>query len=123
MIVRALPLLALLVVAGACERYDSTRDEALKKSVTEIRGAIARFHRSEKRYPHSLDELVPRYLRQIPVDPFTQSAKSWRLETEESVQPSSDFQTNTVATAPSVIIDVHSTAPGADRNGVPYANY
>ena len=123
MIVRALPLLALLLVAGACERYDSARDEALKKYVTEMRGAIARFKRDEGRFPHSLEDLVPRYLRRIPVDPFTQSARTWRLETEESVQPSSDFQTNTVAPAPSVIIDVHSTAPGADRNGVPYANY
>lgn len=123
MTLRALPLLALLFIAGACERHDTARDVALKQAVTEMRSAIARFRRGEGRFPHSLQELVPRYLRQIPTDPFTHSNTTWRVTTEESVQPSSDFQTATVATPPSVIVDVHSTATGADLNGVLYSNY
>jgi len=47
----------------------------------------------------------------------------WRIATEETVQPSSDFQTTTSEAPVPVVIDVHSGAPGTDRNGVPYANY
>ena len=120
---RALPLLALLLLAAACERYDVARDAALKQAVTDMRGAIARFRQDNGRYPHSLAELVPKYLPQIPTDPFTNSSTTWRVTTEETVQPSSDFQTETVASSPSVITDVHSTAMGADRNGMLYSNY
>lgn len=108
---------------GACERYDVARDESLKKSVTEMRSAIARFRSETGRHPHSLSELTPKYLPQIPKDPFTHSNTTWRVTTEESVQPSTDFQTTTVAAPLSVIIDVHSTATGADRNGVLYSSY
>ena len=61
-------------------------------------------------------------VKSIPADPVAQSS-DWRVTTEETVQPSSDFQTTTAPVAPSVIIDVHSSAPGADRNGVLYSNY
>lgn len=120
---RALPLLALFVVLGACERYDAERDAALKQTLTSMRTAIARFHQDNGRYPKSIDKLVPKYLRKIPNDPFTHSSTTWRVTTEETVQPSSDFQTDTVAAPTAVVIDVHSTATGADRNGVLYSNY
>jgi len=120
---RALSLLTLLVLIGACKRDDAGRDVVLKEAVTSMRGAIARFHLENGRYPQSLEELVPKYLSKIPDDPFTHSSTTWRVTTEETVQPSSDFQTATPATVPSVVIDVHSTAPGADRNGVLYSNY
>ena len=116
-------LLALLLVLGACDRYDVQRDETLRQQLAALRGAMARFRAENGRDPHSLDELVPKYLRAIPVDPFTQSNTTWRVATEETVLPSSDFQTGTVAAAASVVIEVHSAAPGADRNGVLYSNY
>ncbi len=113
----------LIVMSSACERYDVARDESLKKSVTEMRSAMARFRRETGRHPRSLAELTPKYLPQIPTDPFTHSATTWRVTTEESVQPSTDFQTATVPAPQAVIIDVHSTATGADRSGMLYSNY
>jgi general secretion pathway protein G len=118
----SLSLIALLVVLACREPYDAERDAALKQTLARMRGAIARFHRDEGRYPRSLDELVPRYLPNIPVDPITKT-KSWRTTTEESVQPSADFTTAPAEPASSVIVDVHSGAPGADRDGVLYSNY
>ena len=120
---RALSLLALLVLAGACERYDAERDATLRQNVAGIRKAIANFRQDTGRYPYTLDELVPKYTREVPEDPFTNSNRTWRVTTEETVQPSSDFQTGTAAAPRSVIVDVHSTAEGADRNGVLYSSY
>ena len=86
-------------------------EDALRHSLSEMRAAIRNFHSEKGRYPHSLEELVPKYLHRIPVDPMTNSA-SWRLTTEESVQVSEDFTTSTTAKSESVVIDVHSSAPG-----------
>ena len=122
MIVRVLPLLVLLF-AATCKPPDSTNDATLVQNVTAIRKAIAAYHRETGRYPHALSDLVPKHLPRIPPDPFTGSSTSWRVITEEAVQPSTDFQTATTTVVPSVIVDVHSTAPGADRNGMPYSNY
>jgi general secretion pathway protein G len=123
LIARVLPAIALLIFAGACKPYDAARDETLKHNVTTIRKALASYRQETGQYPRSLNDLVPKYLRQIPVDPFTRSNTTWRATTEESVQPNADFQTGTVASSQSVIIDVHSAAPGADRSGTLYADY
>ena len=85
----------------------------MKSHLTQMRQAIASFRKDMGRYPHSLDELVPNYIRRIPRDPITNS-NTWRPVTEDTVQPSSDFTTGTAAAPQSVIIDVQSGAPGAD---------
>ena len=112
----------LALVALACKDHDAEAAAWTKRYLAEMRAGIARYKADQGRYPSTLDDLVPKYLRVIHADPLTQAA-DWRVTTEETVQPSTDFQTTTVAPASSVVIDVHSSAPGADRNGVPYANY
>ncbi len=92
-------------------------DDAVKQTLARMRAAIAAFHREEGRYPRTLEELVPKYLPSVPVDPATGSAKTWRLATEETVQPSADFSTATTSQTDSVIIDVRSGA------GAPYSEY
>ena len=86
-----------------------------------MRKAIAAFHEKAGRYPRSLDELVPHYIRRIPVDPVTHD--SWRVTTEESVAPRNDFTTDAPAKTETYIIDVHSSATGMDANGKPFADY
>jgi len=97
------------------------RAAALADDLATMRKAIDGFHEKEGRYPRSLDELVPKYIRRIPVDPVTHDP--WRLTTEQTVQPSSDFSTAAPAKTDTYIIDVHSTATGMDANGKPFANY
>jgi general secretion pathway protein G len=97
------------------------RAAALKDNLASMRKAIARFRETEGRYPRTLPELVPKYLRRIPTDPVTNKAE-WRLETEETVQPSTDFTEKVPATA-SYVIDVRSTAGGKDADGVPFSTY
>jgi general secretion pathway protein G len=115
-------ILALLLVVSACREKPDPRPEALRQNLAAIRGAIRRFHADNGRYPHTLEELVPKHIAKVPTDPFTNTT-SWRLITEESVQPSTDFQSDAPQAAAPVIIDVQSSAPGADANRTPYANY
>ena len=115
-------ILPILIVLGAGawflqqraemkRREHAAREAALRENLLVIRKSIANYHHDNGRYPGSLEELVPKYLPRIPVDPMTSSA-SWRLTTEETVQPSDDFSASTAPKTTSVIIDVHSTAPG-----------
>jgi type II secretory pathway pseudopilin PulG len=115
-------LLVFALIALACKDHEAEAAAVTKQYLAEIRAAIARYKAETGRYPNSLYDLTPKYVRTIRPDPLT-SAVDWRVTTEETVQPSSDFQTTTSAALTSVVIDVHSSAPGADRNGVPYANY
>jgi len=116
-------VLFLTLLALACRKADDgQRDLALKQALGTMRGAIANYRADKGAYPPSLEALVPAYIRKIPADPLTRQA-DWRVTTEESVQPSSDFTTATAAAPSAVVVDVHSAAPGAGRDGVPYANY
>jgi general secretion pathway protein G len=99
------------------------RAAELKQQVQSMRAAIRRFHADQHRYPRTLQELVPKYLATVPVDPVTGSKKTWRVTTEETVQPSSDFTTGPAAKSETYIIDVHSGASGKDATGVPFAEY
>lgn len=115
-------VVALLALACKGEQERIQREELLKTTLAQMRTALAAYKADNGRYPTALGDLTPQYLRAIPVDPVTNAA-DWRVTTEETVQPSSDFQTATSAAPPPVIVDVRSNAPGTDRNGVPYANY
>jgi general secretion pathway protein G len=99
------------------------RAAALKKNLQTMRKAIQTFRATEGHYPRDLQELVPKYLRAIPVDPVTGTANEWKLTTEETVQPSNDFSSAAPAKSETYIIEVHSSAAGLDANGVPFANY
>jgi general secretion pathway protein G len=98
------------------------RAAALKDNLTTMRKAIENFHADQQRYPRTLEELVPNYLRKIPRDPVTGDV-AWRVSTEETIQPSNDFSTAAPAKTETYVIDVHSTASGKDANGKPFADY
>lgn len=116
-------MLVLVLVALACKDHDRIQREAtLKQNLADMRRAISAYRREHGRHPAALQDLVPKYLPSITTDPVAQSP-DWRVTTEEAIQPSSDFQTTTAAAPVPVIVDVHSSAPGTDLTGVPYANY
>ena len=117
---RTAHVLLLALVCFACKQPEVQREHsaALKQTLAAMRGAIQSFRNDNGRYPRTLDELVPKYLPRVPVDPATGSATTWRPITEETVQPRADFTTNGSTAKPdSVIIDVRSGA------GAPYSNY
>jgi general secretion pathway protein G len=99
------------------------RAAALRQTLASMRKAIRDFRAREGRYPRTLQELVPKDLPAIPVDPVTGLATIWRVTTEETVQPSSDFTPGAAPKSDSYIIDVHSGASGLDANGLPFGDY
>jgi general secretion pathway protein G len=104
----ALAILAT-ILSIAAPRYfnniDGTKENVLREDLYVMRDAIDKYFSDNGKYPDALDDLVTKkYLRAIPVDPLTQSSKSW------------------VVTAPTdaslgVVYDVHSAAPNKARDG------
>jgi general secretion pathway protein G len=61
-----------------------TREAVLKQDLFRMRDAIDQFYADKNKYPASLDELVTeKYLRSIPVDPFTSTKDSWQTVMSE----------------------------------------
>ncbi|HCZ17093.1 MAG TPA: type II secretion system protein G, partial [Candidatus Accumulibacter sp.] len=72
---------------------------------------IDKFYGDKGRYPDSLDELVSeKYLRSLPYDPITGSTSTWTL-----IAPAT-------ADATGGVYDLKSGAPGATRDGKPFAD-
>lgn len=101
-------ILALLVSIAAPKYFgnmDRAKEDVLKEDLYLMRDAIDKFLSDRGHYPATLDELVTeRYLRKVPIDPFTQSARSW-----VPVAP----QDPTLG----VVADVRSGAPNKGKDG------
>jgi len=106
-------LVSLAIVATiltlAAPRYfsnvDKTKEVVLREDLYILRDAIDKYYADQNKYPSALDDLVTqKYLRAIPIDPYTQSSHSW------VVMPPTD-------TSLGAVYDVHSSAPNTARNG------
>jgi general secretion pathway protein G len=119
---RAFTLIELLVVLAiiatlltiVVPRYfgqaDKAKDVVLHQNLTAMRDSIDHFRGDQGRYPQTLDELVQkRYLREIPIDPITQSRTTWATEQPGDGTPG--------------IYDVHSGARGKGRDGTEYSTW
>ena len=78
-----LAIIALLLTL-ATPRYlrslDKAQETVLEESLRQMRETIDHFYRDTGEYPESLEELVARrYLRSVPVDPVTESNRTWIL--------------------------------------------
>jgi general secretion pathway protein G len=116
----AFTLIELLVVLAviatlltlAAPRYfksvDRSKEVALRENLFTLRDALDKYYADAGRYPTSLDELVAKnYLRQVPVDPLTESATTWIL-----VPPQGG--------AKGAVYDVKSGATGQAHDGRPF---
>jgi general secretion pathway protein G len=77
----ALAILATLL-AVAAPRYltslDASKEAILRENLTVMRDAIDKHYTDTGAYPLALTDLTARkYLRRIPIDPFTGSATTW----------------------------------------------
>ena len=107
-------LLVVLAIIGtllslALPRYngsvDKSKEAVLRQNVATLRDAIDKFHGDTGKYPQSLDDLVEKqYLRRIPLDPVTNSEKTWiTVPSEDADDPG--------------VMDVKSGASGKSRAG------
>ena len=92
------------------------REAVLMEDLYQMRRAIDAYFADHTKYPESLDALVEaKYLREIPVDPFTRAQDSW-----EVVIPT---PTEEGEVAEGGVEDVHSGSDLMGLNGTPYREW
>ncbi|WP_291990389.1 prepilin-type N-terminal cleavage/methylation domain-containing protein [Candidatus Accumulibacter sp. ACC007] len=103
-------LLLTLAVPRYFNSIDVSKEAVLRENLHLVRETIDKFYADKGRYPDSLDELVSeKYLRSLPHDPITGSARTWLLIAPDSVGVEGR------------VYDLKSGAAGATRDGQPFA--
>lgn len=107
-------ILALLLSIAApkyFESVDRAKEVTLHTNLRLIRESIDKFKADRGRLPDSLQQMVDlRYLRNLPIDPVTDSAASWTvLPHPDGVSPG--------------VYEVRSGAAGQARDGSLYASW
>jgi len=68
------------------------KEATLKEDLFRMRDAIDQYYADKNKYPSSLDSLVSeKYLRAVPVDPFTSSSDTWQTTMSELEAGDFDF--------------------------------
>ena len=92
------------------------REAVLKEDLFRMRDAIDQYYADKNEYPPALDALVTgRYLRAIPLDPFTNSADTWQTTMSEIDAANPSAQPG--------IFDVKSGSDRAAIDGAQYADW
>jgi general secretion pathway protein G len=98
-------LLLTLAVPRYFGSVDKSKEAVLRENLNQMRDAISRYYADKGRYPESLDALAgDKYLRRVPLDPLTESEKTWIV-----VQPADPQKGG--------VYDVKSGAQGRTRDG------
>jgi general secretion pathway protein G len=102
-----------LLLTVALPRYfgsvDKSKEAALKENLRVLRIGIDKYYADKGEYPSTLGDLVAsQYFRAVPLDPITESDKTW-----QAIAPQ--------AAGLSGIADVRSGAQGKTRDGTPYS--
>ena len=113
-------LLVVMAIIGtllslAVPRYFRTleraRETVLKHDLAVLREAIDKHYADLNEYPESLPVLVEkRYVREVPIDPFTRLADTWTLISSDDPDHSG-------------IRDIHSGAAETASDGTPVASW
>jgi general secretion pathway protein G len=90
---------------------DKSKEAVLKQDLATLRDSVDKYYGDIGRYPDSLDDLVSkRYLRNVPVDPITESNATWVL-----VPPGDPGK--------GIVYDVKSGAQGRATDGSAYGDW
>ena len=104
-----------LLLTLALPRYfssiDRSKETVLKENLNQMRDAISRYYADKGKYPESLEALASdRYLRNVPLDPITESAATWQVVRPQDPEKSG-------------VYDVRSGAPGKALDGSEFAQW
>jgi general secretion pathway protein G len=92
------------------------KESVLKSNLFTLRTVIDEYTYDKQKAPQTLQDLVSSgYLRQIPVDPITTTAESWKIIQEDA--------SNTVNQSEPGIFDVRSGSDKTSLEGTPYAEW
>ena len=88
------------------------RESVLRSNLLTMRSVIDQFTYDKESAPQSLEDLVEEgYLREVPIDPMTNSRETWELITE------------TGPTGESGVFDVRSGSDETSLSGTPYSEW
>jgi len=112
-VVALIGIIASIAVGQYRKSIVRAKEAVLRENLFTMRTQINNFFADKGRYPSSLQELVEKsYLRDVPVDPITQSSSTWQTKFAE-------MDDTDISTEPG-IEDVHSGAEGNTLDGTPY---
>ncbi|MCK9199963.1 MAG: prepilin-type N-terminal cleavage/methylation domain-containing protein [Gallionella sp.] len=90
---------------------EKSKEAVLHQNLALTRDALDKFYGDNSRYPDSLEDLVSKkYLRSLPLDPFTGNATAWLIIPPDSLEKGGVF-------------DIRSGAPGNARDGSAYKDW
>ncbi|HYL35562.1 MAG TPA: type II secretion system protein [Bryobacteraceae bacterium] len=92
------------------------KESVLKNNLFTMRTVIDEYTYDKQKAPQTLQDLVSDgYLRQVPVDPMTGSADSWKIIPEDA--------SNTVNQTQPGIFDIRSGSDKISLEGTPYSEW
>lgn len=113
-----LGILSAIAIPQLIKAPIKAKEAALREDLFTFRSCLDQYYADKGHYPESLEVLVTeRYIRKVPLDPFTRSADTWQVEFDE---PDS---ADTASDQPAGIIDVHSGSPKVSLDGTPYSQW
>jgi general secretion pathway protein G len=115
-LVMVMTIIVILAAVGITS-YQHIRQKAqetiLKENLRQMRKLIDQYGADKEKLPQSLNDLVPDYIREVPIDPMT-GDKNWHEDMGEDTYSREGG---------SGLVDVHSSAVGEGEDGTPYSEY
>ena len=121
--IRGFTLIELLVVMSiigvlltiAVPRYfhmiRQSKETVLRHDLSVLRESIDKYYADLGQYPDTLPALVEkRYIRNVPVDPFTKSAETWLIVSSDDPDHPG-------------VRDIHSGSPDTGFDGTPFVSW
>lgn len=106
-------ILATIGVAGYRHKVTVTKESVLREDLFQFRQSLEQYRADRGKLPSSLQPLKDLgYLREIPVDPMTNSRDTWTLEFEAPDPDNPDSETG--------VFNVRSGSTEMGENGIPY---
>jgi general secretion pathway protein G len=115
-VVALIGIIAAIAVGQYRGAIQKAKEAVLKENLYVMRTSINNYFADKGRYPTDLYALVDdNYLRDVPVDPITQSADTWIEEFPE-------YDAGDISTEPG-IVDVRSGAEGFAMDGTSFSEW
>ena len=107
-VVAIISILATMAMPGFQRQLIRAKETSLRRSLFIMRDTIDQYFADHGRYPDILQDLADKkYIRQLPMDPFTGQSNSWI-----TIPPEGFAEGN--------VYDVHSGSNKVSLDGVPY---
>jgi general secretion pathway protein G len=115
-LVMVMTIIVILAVVGITSYQHvklKAQETILKENLRQMRKLIDQYGADKEKLPQALEDLVPNYIREVPIDPIT-GDKDWQVEMGEDTYAREGGQG---------VVDVHSNAAGESSEGTPYSEF